>query len=436
MEYNEEPKRHSDEELGNEPEIDDSERFSFLQEKIKDKPINKRRVMGKLLGIAVCGIILGVFTSVGFAMARPWAERVFHRGPDPVTIQPEEDEYNEYDEPEPPPEEEVPQVVDLDIYSYRQLNRALNSVANEASRSVVEVMGIQGDENWIRENFGQASSVAGVIFADNGQDLLILTSSRILRDAENLYITFADGQSYEGALHRRDENLGIAIIRVPKESISEATWNQIDVIETGNSNAVAQGDTIIALGNPFGYYSGRIFGTVSSTRNSVTIADGEYALLATDITGNSQGTGILVSISGQLVGLIHQEVLEGESRNQINGLAISRLTGRLTLLLNGDSVPYIGIEGVDVTEDISREQNMPRGVYVKGIEPGSPAMDAGIRNGDIITEVNGVEITSLSTYSSTLKDIPVGTQITVIVQRGGAEGYVEVSISLVVGRRE
>ena len=190
-------------------------------------------------------------------------------------------------------------------------------------------------------------------------------------------------------------------ISVPREAISDDTWTKIDKAVLGNSNLVNTGDTIIVLGKPFGYANAYNYGLVSSDITSMNLSDGQYGLIYTDISGSGSGSGVIVNVRGEVIGIIDQTVLEEDSRNLIAGYSISDIKEIIGLLSNGGSVPYIGIYGVDVSEDM-KEQGLPKGVYVKEVEVDSPAMAAGIQNGDIITSADGAEITDIMGYHNIL----------------------------------
>ena len=103
---------------------------------------------------------------------------------------------------------------------------------------------------------------------------------------------------------------------------------------------------------------------------------------------------------------------------------------------NAKEVPYIGIVGTLVTEEISAAQNIPKGFCVTEVETDSPAMKAGIQNGDIITHIDKKKIESVVGYHSTMITQDVGTEVTLTGQRRGAEEYVEIEFTVTIGIKE
>ena len=108
----------------------------------------------------------------------------------------------------------------------------------------------------------------------------------------------------------------------------------------------------------------------------------------------------------------------------------------IEILANGESVPYIGIRGVSVTAALEEEQGLPSGVYVVDVDPESPAMAAGIQSGDVICQVGEKKVANLVTYQSAMLEIKAGQQLTIIGQRLGSDGYVDVEFTVTVGSKE
>ena len=156
----------------------------------------------------------------------------------------------------------------------------------------MEVRGIHGKEGWIEETYDTVNSVSGTIIADTGVEVLILANNSVLKDAESLTCTFCDGSTYAAEIKKQDKNLGIVIFSVKKAAMNSTTLRQVSTLTLGNSNLVTQGDTLIALGKPFGYTSGISYGIASAVDKEVSFADGDYRMILSDIPGSGSGSGI------------------------------------------------------------------------------------------------------------------------------------------------
>ena len=417
-----------------EAQQDDSEEglkeYSFLQETIKRDRRGERKGFFRMAGL---GLVFGLFACFSFSAMKPAMDSIFQGDPQQVTIPPEEELPKETEPEEQPHEEAAPQPLDAD--SYRQMQQSLTSIGVKANRSVVEIAGVLEEQDWTEESKDYKNSVSGLIVADNGRELLILGKSSVAKDAKELKVVFNNGQAYPAALKKSDGNLGFGIYAVNRSDIQDSTWAQIDMAVLGSSNAVSKGDIAIVLGKPFGYAGAMGFGSIASGKNVRDSADGQYRLINTDIAGSKNGSGFIVNLKGEIIALIDQSAAEEDSTELIIGYGITDVKDVIEFLSNGQGVPYIGIWGVDVTQEIE-EQGIPKGLYVKNVDADSPAMAAGIQNGDVITSMDGVEIGSYGIYHGTLMGKKAGSEVVLKGQRQGADGYVDIDFKVVVGSKE
>lgn len=423
MGYQEEPKDRE-----NTPDAEPREEYAFLQETIKDEKDKGRIKKGTIMKCAGLGLVFGLTASLGFFAVKPWAEAVMLGNPDQVTIPEEETE--EATEGE---EQEADAAPELTIDNYREMNKALYDVGSEAARCVAEVTVAEPEDDWQGTEYDKENGVSGIIVADNGMEYLIFASSSAAKDAERVQVTFVDGKTYGAELKQRDENLGFAVYSVAKNALADSTKGKISVAVLGTSGSMSQGDTVIALGSPFGYAGAMGFGVVASPKNTVQNPDGEYRLICTDISGARNGTGALVNIKGEIVGIIDQSISSEDSMNLVTGYGISDLKSIIELLSNGSQVPYLGITGATVTEEIAEEQGIPAGVYVQQVQADSPAMEAGIQSGDVITGIGKETVATFSAYHTQLLKQEVGSSVKLQGMRKGNDGYVEMEYTATIG---
>lgn len=421
--------------MGNEeePKKESEQEFSFLQETIKPESISRDKVMKRIGQLALTGVIFGVFACLGFYALKPWVMTLFPDNTKAVTIPMDEETLEDEEQVEPETETVA---AELTAQSYQELMQSMYEVAREANKSVVSVQRAESSEDWIADGNVTKSSVFGLIIADNGQELLILTDVSVVGDGDRWSVTFADNAMCSASLKKQDKNLGLAVISVPRTSVTSSTWNAIKTVTWGNSNIVTKGDVVIALGNTFGYADGLGYGVVSSVEHETAFPDGVYGVIATDIGKSEDGTGVLVNTDGEVVGIIRREIWGEQEKTLTNALAISDLKATIELLSNGESVPYIGIHGVTVSEALAEAQGIPAGLYVKQVDADSPAMAAGIQSGDVITKVGSEKITTYQLYRRTVREQKVGESVKVSGQRRGTGGYVDVDFTVTVGSLE
>ena len=353
--------------------------------------------------------------------------------PETVTIPEDEEPSEEEQKAEEEKTRETEQK--LDSLSYEEMLASMYSLADEAKKSVATVSRVSGGTDWTDETTGIEDSAAGIVTADNGQELLIFAPDSVCSDAESWIVTFADGSRYGASLKMRDRNRCLAVFSVRRREISTSTWSSVKVAVLGNSNLTQQGDPVIALGNTFSYADGISYGIISSTDYKETFYDGECDILATDISAASGGSGVLFNMQGEVVGLIMASIWEDEGTNTANAYAISDLKSVIELMANGQNVPYIGVYATTVTSRLKEDQGMPAGIYVIDVDPDSPAMAAGIQSGDIICEINGETVTNLVTFEKAVLETRTDQQIQIKGKRLGADGYVDVDYTVTVGQK-
>lgn len=409
-----------------------SEEYSFLQEIIKDEQKDLKKIVKKVVKWAILGFVFGMTACTGFFALKPWAETTFQRDTDKVEI-PKDEEAEEVTQPET-----VTELVqqELTMEDYRELNQVISEVAAEAKKCVVQVTGIAQDGSWANEQDAGALQSAGLIVADNGRELLILTNYSSVKSASLFQVEFADGTDHEAVLKQKDGTIDLAIFSVAKSGISEDTWAQIKVAELGNSNTLQQGRTLIAVGSPFGYADGVGYGVASSVEESIVRADGKYSVIITDMPGAQKGSGFLFDTYGKVQGIIDSSFIDDGSNGILSAIGISAVKSEIELMSNGKNVPYVGIVGTVVTAEMSEAQGIPEGLYVTEVEVDSPAMKAGIQSGDVITKVGSRKVSDLEAYRKAILEQEAGKTITLTGQRRGAENYVDIKFSVTVGVKQ
>lgn len=408
------------------------EKFSFLQEVIKEKPLNRKKLMHKAAGLAAAGILFGAFASISFCVFQPWVDEQLN-AEEEITI-PKDEEPEEH--PQEAKAEEEEREPELTLENFKELERAMYQVAAEANKSIVSVTSAGEDDNWTEEERKEGTGACGVIMPSNSREYLILTMGSAIKDAEQIQVTFGDGVSYDAAVRKKDAVLGIAVLAVDRNQVSDSTKNQIQEAVLGNSNMTYKGDVVIALGSLFGYSKGMGYGIISSNKNTVSVADRVYRLLDTDIPASRQGSGVLFNIDGEVIGFTFAAEQVTDESSTLRVLAVSDVKEELEKLLNGNSVPYIGIVGTNVTDEIAEAQKLPKGIYVKEIEADSPGMAAGVQCGDIITAMDGNPVVTVKALHNKLLTFQPGDEVKLSAKRLGSEGYVEISYTVVIGGAE
>lgn len=421
----------------------DEQEFAFIKEKIKDKPINKRRLLIRAGYNLLCAVIFGAVACLVFVLLKPYMEQwLYPREESTISIpkddipgeeEPEE-QTGEEEEEEPPNEPENQTVVvqeELEIEDYQALQNKLYAIGKEANKSVVTVIGVTSGMDWFNTPYESENRSSGIIIGNNGQELLILTEKKIIADVQAINITFSDNTVVGASLKKYDGNTGIAIISVNLADIPQETMDQILVASLGNSYTISQGTAVLAIGGPSG--NSILCGTITSSQNKVTTIDTNYSIFTTDIVGNESGGGVLINLKGEIVGLILQAYSSQSDRNTITALSVSELKQVIEDLSNNQDIPYVGLRLSTVTDEIAAEYGIPKGVYIKSVELDSPAMMAGLQEADVITSINGEALATVEQYSQKIYGLNPGDAITITVKRQNGEEYMDLDCTVTVG---
>jgi S1-C subfamily serine protease len=293
------------------------------------------------------------------------------------------------------------------------INSAVEDAVAKVSPAVVTVINNLGG--------GQKASGSGVFFSAEGY---LITNNHVVEGNQSLQLIYQDGTTVDAELIGTDPYADVAVLKVEGSVPAFA--------EFGNSDALNPGETVIAIGSPLGEFRNTVtVGVVSGTGRSIdTAANFQMTdLVQTDAAinhGNSGGP--LVNLAGQIIG-INTLVLRGSamSADQAEGLgfAIGSNTVQATaeqLIEKGFvSHPYLGISWESVTPEIAAAYDLDAewGVYVTDVSPGSPAADAGLQEGDIITAVGEVPLDGTHAFINTLWSHAVGETVNLTIVRDG-----------------
>lgn len=424
----------------------EKENFDFIREKIKEKPLNKKRMLKQGVFTLAMAVMFGVVACGVFTYMQPFMDGWMHpKENTPITI-PEDELATETEEAEPkeeelpPPEPAVTETTivkkELELTDYQALQNKIYAVGKEKNSSIVTVTGVVSDTDWYNNAYESKGQASGIIIGDNSKELLILTEHKVILGAEEISVTFMNEVTVRAELKKYDGNTGLAMLSVSLEELDESTKNSISYAVLGNSLSLAQGNVVIAVGSPLGTNYSIAAGNITSVSNEIHTVDNTYKVLTTDIVGSKNSSGALLNLSGEVVGLVMQDYSSTSDENTLTAVSVSELKKLIEMLSNGKDIPYLGLKVVTATERISREYDIPRGVYIMEVVLDSPALWAGLQTGDVITEMDGEEITSVDAYEEKVLSLKPGDSIEIAVKRQGMEEYSRVECTVTAGKLE
>ena len=274
-----------------------------------------------------------------------------------------------------------------------------------------------------------AASGSGFILTQDGY---ILTNYHVVESSNSITVALYDGTTYDAELVGYDESNDVAVLKVEAEGLSP--------VVLGDSDNLNVGDSVVAIGNPLGELTFSLTaGLVSAKDREVTLSSAvTMDLIQTDCAINSGNSGgALFNLYGEVIGITNAKYSSSSSSSaSIDNIGFAIPINHVlpivkSIIENGYiSKPYIGVSVSDVNKQ-SQLYGIPAGAAVQSVAENSPAAEAGLQAGDVITRVNDTEITGSSDLVSLVGSAAVGDGLTLTVYRQGTT----VELSLTVGEQ-
>ncbi len=464
---------------GDSMEEKEQENYEFITETIKKPPVNKRKLFRKIITTIFLAVLFGVCTCLTVLICFPRLQAYMYPASDtkpvslPVDETAQEDEpiepfvAPEHDNPADQPQdtkepedkdsagaeskeaqggtesasegasEEGKEVVvnnivetiekELELDDYRTLLRKVSSVAEATQKSLVTVAGISSNTDWFNNSYENNNSTTGLIIADNGKELLMISPSDVLHNARNVRVTFCDGETYAARVKNSDVNTGLCIVSIDLERITDKTKEQMEMAQFGSIATSAVGVPIVAVGAPYGAAGSVGMGQITSNSVVLDKEDSNVRIISTDIYASTSASGVLVNYNGRIVGIICHEDMSGNMPNLLRAYSVSDISDYIEKMSNGQALSTLGIIGTDVTAEANADRGVPMGAFVKEVVADSPAMNVGIRIGDVIEKIGTVEIGSFTDYKHAILNYQPQDIVTVKLERPGRDGYTEMT---------
>ena len=329
-------------------------------------------------------------------------------------------------------------------------------VAKNAMPSVVTISTMSVEE--MRSFFGGTQQYevqgagTGVIVGENDTELLIATNNHVVEGATSLSVGFIDEESVEGEVKGTDVNNDLAVVAVKLSDIPEDTMNQIKIATVGDSDDLQLGDQVVAIGNALGYGQSVTSGYVSALDRDLTLTDqsgttiNSTGLIQTDAAINEGNSGgALLNMKGELIGINEAKSSSTSTGATVDNIGfaipIDKAEDSLQQLMNlktrekvdESQASYLGIRGSDVSAEASELYGIPTGVVISEVVENGPADQAGVKKGDILTELDGRSISSMAQLQDVLQYYAAGETVDLVVQRSDNGEYQAQTLSITLG---
>lgn len=409
------------------------EGYSFVQETIKGDQMNGRKALRKGFRVVCYGFLFGIALCLGFYVFSPFADNFRNSSSGQVSFV--KDDQNEStqeqgskaegDSGKQEEETEEEESLDLNADNYKAIYRKLKDVKSSVEASLVTVRGYLN-----KDDKTSSVEVYGCVLSKNSSQILLMAYSDNLSAMKQIEAEFYGGQTETATIRKNYEVLHLAVLEVDAAELSETTQRIVKPANLGTSAGVKSGDPVLALGDIYGFPHSVGYGTILDVSGTIQREDGTYYRMKTDIQGARSGNGVLVNLQGDVIGIVSPIAVDEDER--VSGIGISSVKSVLEFLLNGRNVPYTGLIGTEVTKEAAEEEELPSGVYVQNVSADSPAMEAGIKNGDIIIDVNGEEVDTMESYHRALMKCIPGSRIFIGGKRRSNDGYADMKFKVVL----
>ena len=275
-----------------------------------------------------------------------------------------------------------------------------------------------------------AVSGSGFVISSNATSSYIVTNYHVIKNVQDIKVFFSNGDSYDATLVGGEEDNDIAVLRIEVGNLQTVTL--------GDSDALNVGENVYAIGNPLGELTFTFTGGyVSAKDRSVTMSDGTVMnMLQTDTAiNNGNSGGPLFNEYGQVIGIVSAKLSSSSSSEaSVEGLGfaipINDVRDMITSIIENGYVtgkPSMGILLDDVPQ-AAQQYGVPAGAEVLAILDGSGADNGGLQVGDIITAVNGTEVSGSSDLQSAVSEFSAGDTVTLSIYRNGETTTVDVTL--------
>lgn len=370
-------------------------------------------------GLVIVSMVGGVSLGAGYAFTAPLANKLYE---DKYGITKEVAEENEV----------TPYAQSTGYVTPLSANNSIADIAESVGPSVVSIKNNKVVTTWAGE-FNQEGLGSGVIFKVDDQKVYIISNAHVVEGATTLTVTFLGNSKVPANIVGYDTITDIAVVAVDKADIPADIVGQIKPATLGDNDKLRVGDLAVAIGTPIdeAYENTVTVGVVSALDREISLTDQKLNLIQTDAAinpGNSGGA--LVGPTGEVVGINTIKLVDSEIEGMGFAIPINDVKPIVEELMTTGSIarPVLGIVGENLTEELGNYWDIPVGIMVVQVQPGTSADVAGIKQGDVILEFDGQRISTMEELKELLLDRKVGDQVKVKVVRGSQKLTLDVKL--------
>lgn len=387
----------------------------FIREQLRpQRRKNIFRVIRKIAYVLCAAVLFGGIAALSFYIMQlyfPWQdleESVAVATPNRVSKSPEVNEHTV--------SEEIDEETLATIEDYDKISQQLAAIGQQANTTIVRLGFEDVSESSIFEGTTLSQDYCGILFHETSRYYFVLTEYAAAQSGGQAVIEFQNGGVVEGFLAGCDAEAGMAVFRIDKSDFTKEEQQSIVIAELGDATSLSLGNYVLAVGKPNGNLYSVHTGQITDQSIAVPVTDRELQIYTMSMPYQTGRTGFILNIQGQLIGMLVTHIdVPGEIDTAF--ISLSDLTTDINLMLQGKTVPYLGITGTDVDSSEAESLGLVTGIYIDTVESRSPAYQGKMRVADILTEIDGYSVQTLEELHEYLTKCQSGQELVVTVYR-------------------
>lgn len=338
---------------------------------------------------------------------------------------------------------------DTNLSQYSSMN--VESVAQAALPAMVAINGTTTVSSsssmygWGQQQYEASTSGTGIIVGKNDTELLIVTNAHVVDNVSNLKCVFVDDQSVSATVKGSKSDQDIAVVAVSLSDIPSDTISKIAIAELADSDTIAVGQQVVAIGNALGEGQSVTNGIISALDRSITVNNVTFSgLIMTNAAINSGNSGgALLNASGKVIAINFAKTSSDGVEGMAYSIPVSNVKELISSLMSkqtrqkvdSDNAGYLGIAAIDITSTYASMYGYPQGIMVRTVASGSAAENAGLSAYDIIVGFDDQSISTMSGLQSLLQYYSAGETVKVDYYHLEGSEYVLKSVEVTLGKK-
>lgn len=338
---------------------------------------------------------------------------------------------------------------DTNLSQYSSMN--VESVAQAALPAMVALNGTTTVSSsssmygWGQQQYEASTSGTGIIVGKNDTELLIVTNAHVVDNVSNLKCVFVDDQSVSATVKGSKSDQDIAVVAVSLSDIPSDTISKIAIAELADSDTIAVGQQVVAIGNALGEGQSVTNGIISALDRSITVNNVTFSgLIMTNAAINSGNSGgALLNGSGKVIAINFAKTSSDGVEGMAYSIPVSNVKELISSLMSkqtrqkvdSDNAGYLGIAAIDITSTYASMYGYPQGIMVRTVASGSAAEKAGLSAYDIIVGFDDQSISTMSGLQSLLQYYSAGETVKVDYYHLEGSEYVLKSVEVTLGKK-